>query len=604
MSLLCFLILCLIGAIHAFSEEQRKYIDGNIETIDNTVSKPETICIMTRDNICLSTTVYLPSGTGKFSAVYAKTPYGKITLASTATEWTEQGYCVITQDCRGKGQSNGSYSFWRTSGNDSIDTIEWALQPQQTEFSNGLFAVTGTSANALAQYADEIGITQGGGGTNGFNKHNTILNHGKAGYLSWGDGLGYETSYQGGAYRTGLITGWLDLIGEKGTVTTVLENEAFDAWWYPLVGNWTQWDTTNHPNEPQWAVTNLSIVHSSGWYDIFSLNQIKTAIGVNNTAQINAKGNQVLLVDPGGHCGGGAIKWPNASWGGNKMSQVWGPAMFNGAMDAAAKNKLFNVHEYIPWNFLFYMLGPGLERSVGNYWVSAEGFPPVTNTYYFMDGNAGNDNGVLSTTTPKQSGSNSYMYDPKNPVTTYGGNNLIISPCGPQSQEKNEKGRKDILHYTSEELSSNMAVVGLITAHLYVGSDAIDTDFTAKVIDIFPNGTPMLVQDGILRMRWRDGPYHSNVSPKMVKGQIYEIIVEVGYMAYIFNSGHKISLSVSSSNYERFSVNYNNGNFVIEGDKNPVIANNTVYYGGDHQSALVLPVIDLQWANERMVELW
>lgn len=124
--------------------------------------------------------------------------------------------------------------------------------------------------------------------------------------MIWGDGLGKQTAYQDGAYRTGLISGWLDLILEPGTVHTVLENEEFNPWWYPLVGAY-DWDPTGHPNEAQWSIANFSILHSAGWYDIFSTNQIKTALNVNLTAQGNAKGNQILLVDPGGHCGGGML---------------------------------------------------------------------------------------------------------------------------------------------------------------------------------------------------------------------------------------------------------------------------------------------------------
>ena len=124
--------------------------------------------------------------------------------------------------------------------------------------------------------------------------------------MIWGDGLGKQTAYQDGAYRTGLISGWLDLILEPGTVHTVLENEAFNPWWYPLVGAY-DWDPIGHPNEAQWDIANFSILHSSGWYDIFSTNQIKTALNVNVSAQGNAKGNQILLVDPGGHCGGGTF---------------------------------------------------------------------------------------------------------------------------------------------------------------------------------------------------------------------------------------------------------------------------------------------------------
>lgn len=341
------------------------------------------------------------------------------------------------------------------------------------------------------------------------------------------------------------------------------------------------------------------MVHLAGWYDIFTTVQIRTAIGINSTGQINAKGNQILIIEPTGHCGGGAIEWPNASYGGDLMDNTLAPAIFQGAFDAATKNELFDIHKYVSFNILFYMLGPGERDTDGLYWVAAEAFPDYISTEYYLTKN----NGLVtkSSNSSRDSGEYSYIYDPTDPVETYGGNNLIIQPCGPQSQEKNEKDRDDILHFTSDELTENIGLVGLITVQLYVSSNVTDTDFTAKLIDIFPNGTPMLVQDGILRMRWRNGPYSTSVAPEMKRNQVYEITIEIGIMSYIFNSGHKISLSISSSNHARFSVNYNNGNMVKDYDIDPLIANNTIHFGDEYPSRLILPVVDLDWIHQRRV---
>ena len=165
---------------NAFTPEQSYHEQGGIivNEDDEGLLKPETICIMTRDNICLSTDVYKPESGSSFSTVYAKTPYGKGSLSGTASTYNKLGYVVLAQDCRGRHGSNGSYSFWRTSGNDTIDTIEWLMAQS---WSDGYLGVTGTSADALAQYADIPGVSQGGGGTNGFNKYNEILNHIKFG---------------------------------------------------------------------------------------------------------------------------------------------------------------------------------------------------------------------------------------------------------------------------------------------------------------------------------------------------------------------------------------------------------------------------------------
>ena len=417
--------------------------------------------------------------------------------------------------------------------------------------------------------------------------------------------LGRQTVFQGGAYREGLISGWLDrVLLEPSTVDTILDNEGFDSWWYPLVGNWTDWDPTDHPGMAQWSIANLSIIHHAGWYDIFSTPQIKTAIGVNTTSiGGNGIGNQILVVEPGGHCGGGAIRWKNSSYADKILNDKYAPMVFSGAFEAANKGELFNVHDYVPFNFLYYMLGPGLKDSIGNYWIETDGFPEYTELVYYLDGTNGNDNGTLESESIKTDGSNTYTYDPKDPVRTNGGNNLIIQPCGPESQEKNEKNRKDILHYTSETIENTFATVGLMYAVLYVSSDCVDTDFTAKVIDVFPDGTPMLVQDSIIRMRWRNGEYSGEQAPNMTVGTVYQVRIDIGYMAYVWNEGHKVSLSVSSSNYKRFSINYNSGLWVKDGDKDYKIANNTVHYGKSNPSMLVFPMVNLEQVNQGKVDL-
>eukprot|EP01084_Bolivina_argentea_P138201 243362_1 len=550
----------------------------------------ETVCIMTRDNVCLSTFIYYATtGSRPWSCVYRQTPYGKETLDPTI--WTDSGFCFIAQDFRGMGSSNGTYSTWRTNGNDTIDTIEWLLQPQQTKFSNGLIGVNGVSADAVAEYVAMSGITNDGEAN--FNRNNELINHIKVGYLIIATPLFRSMAYQNGAFRAALIEGYFDQdIDEPQSTVEIIQNEAFTSWWYPLSGGWTGWDTRNHPNQTEQSLFNYSIVHEAGWYDIFSTLQIVSAIEINETGQVGARGNQILIVEPTGHCGGGAIRWPNDTYGDQLMTNTLAPQIFKGAFEAAQKNEIFNIHNYVPWNVLFYMLSSGERDTNGLFWVAAESFPETFPVYGYLNGDS------LDTDIPDKTGSVSYMFDPTNPVITYGGNNLEISPCGPQSQEKNEKGRKDILHFTSDPLTKEFAIVGMITVKLFISSDVVDTDFTAKIIDIYPNGVPMLVQDGIQRMRWRNGPYEANKAPHMKTDEIYEVDIMIGMMSYIWNVKHSISVSISSSNFPRFSVNWNNGLDVIDGNTDYKIANNTIHFGGKYASQLILPVVDLQWLKD------
>ncbi len=406
--------------------------------------------------------------------------------------------------------------------------------------------------------------------------------------------MGWHTVYQGGAYRTGLISGWLTDLGEKDTIQDVQEHETFGPWWYELSG----------PYQDQWKWLNQTIIHFAGFYDIFSTPQIRTALAVNTTAQIDAQGKQILIIDPGGHCPMGDIFWPNDLYG-FEFIEYWGIPAVESAFKHGDNNNMtqYDIHEFFPFNALWYQLGPGGNGSNGNYWIQAESFPPPTDTMWYL-----NSDGKLTTSTQSTADKLSYFYNPKDPVETWGGNNLIIQPCGPWDQDKVEKGRKDILHFTSDTLTQDMAFVGELRVNLFVESDAVDTDFTAKLIDIHPNGKPYLVQDGILRMRWRDtatwtpGVYQTSPSPAMESGQVYNITIDLAFMSFIFNAGHKISVSISSSNYKRFSLNYNSGNMVIDGDKDWKNATNTIHFGSDkYPSKLILPIVDLKWLEERKV---
>ena len=162
------------------------------------------------------------------------------------------------------------------------------------------------------------------------------------------------------------------------------------------------------------------------------------------------------------------------------------------------------------------------------------------------------------------------------------------------------------MHFTSDKLTEDVALVGLIRVELFVESDAVDTDFTAKLIDVHENGHQFLVQDGITRMRWRDTASWTfseyQREPKwMEKGTVYRVTVDLGFMSFVFNRHHRIAVSVSSSNHKRFSVNYNSGHMVVDGDKEWRTAVNTVHFGGAYPSKLILPVVDLQWLNGHKV---
>ena len=164
----------------------------------------------------------------------------------------------------------------------------------------------------------------------------------------------------------------------------------------------------------------------------------------------------------------------------------------------------------------FYVMGPVLPAAKGNYWVTADDFPVATPTAFYLAPNQ-----TLVTTSPSQPGAAGFVYDPRSPCPTLGGNNLLLPQCGPWDQATLER-RADVIHFTTAPLATDKIIVGHMFANLYVSSNCTDTDFVVKVIDRFPNGTSLLIQDGIARMRWRNG----GATPQLLTpGQTYSVTV-------------------------------------------------------------------------------
>lgn len=143
--------------------------------------------------------------------------------------------------------------------------------------------------------------------------------------------------------------------------------------------------------------------------------------------------------------------------------------------------------------------------------------------------------------------------------------------------------------FTSGPLSSNFVVCGPITATISFVADAVDVDIAVTLLDVFPSGEAMLVQDGIVRARWRGGPFATEPT-LLTPGETYTVEVEVGFMAYVYNAGHRIRMAVQGSNAPRFSVNPNNGSPLTDNSTAAVVARTVVLLGGVAPSVLALPV--------------
>ena len=229
-----------------------------------------------------------------------------------------------------------------------------------------------------------------------------------------------------------------------------------------------------------------------------------------------------------------------------------------------------------------------------NKWQSNDQWPPTTSEevrmYFHSDGNANSlyGDGTLSFDAPT-GGSDSYNYDPMIPVKTIGGgdccNGGVVSP-GARDQRTIE-ARQDVLVYTSDPLEEAMEVTGFVDAILHVSSDAKDTDFAVKLVDVAPDGTAYIIDDTIFRARYREG-YDKQVM--MEEGGIYKIDLTPMTTSISFGKGHRIRVEVTSSNFPKFARNLNTGGNNYD-EKEGVIAHNTIHLSAEHPSYIVLPIV-------------
>jgi len=514
----------------------------------------ETYMVEMRDGIHLATDVYLPDGgSPPHGAILVRTPYNKnqSKMVEMAGAWANNGWPSIVQDCRGRFQSEGIDTIFRDAHTDGPDTLDWIASQN---WSNGKVATIGGSATGIVQYlmagADPDPLT--------------------CQYIGVATPNMYTTVYPGGQFRKHMIESWLEKQGSTYVLPELWarENYTLEYW-------------TNVTLEDNWQDVNVPAVHLGGWYDCFCQGLLDGFMGYQYDGGAGAAGKSKLIVGP----------WTHALFGERLQGQLLYP---ENAKDTFSEEYWYEIIEqYIleesndfenrP-NVVYYVMGDVLNSSAkGNYWRYTDDWPPefIEDEWYF------HENNVLSIDSPGGYSPLTYNYDPTNPVPTKGGTNLDpFSPtwAGPYDQTVVEN-RPDVLVFTSNVLTEPYEATGRIKARLYVSSDCPDTDFTVKLTDVYPNGKSMLICDGILRMRNRNGFDHWEF---MEPGQIYEVEVDLWSTSYIWNTGHRIRVAVSSSNYPRFLANPNTKDGIYQNtDYN--IAENTLYLDSTYPSCIILP---------------
>ncbi len=507
------------------------------------------VMVATRDGVKLATDVYLPEDEegGSWPCVLSRTPYDKNGLKGAAKGFVERGFAFVAQDVRGKHRSKGEYAPFRTDHHDGYDAVEWVARQN---WSDGKVGMWGGSA---------LGITSNLAATQ-------VPPHLKCAYvIVAGASARSQTVFMGGVYRKKLNDGWLMLQGAGNAIEANVGNPAGSSYW-----DWREIADFHHRIE-------IPIYNSGGWFDIFAQGTIDNFVGLQARGAGLAAGNQKLLMGPWAHGAlGGRLKFPGA-----RAEQALNADRAYRWFERWLKGVRNGIDTEPPVRY--YVLGDSEDpKGPGNEWRTARAWPPPSRPVSFFL----HPGSKLKRGEPAAEHHTSrYSYDPDDPVMTVGGANLFGGK-GPIDQRAIGE-RKDYLRFQSEVLERPLEVAGRVWVDLFISSDAPDTDFVAKLVDVYPDGYEALLGDGILRARYREG-LQKEVFLK--KEEVVRLRIDLWSTAIVFNKGHRIALHVTSSNAPRFEPNPNTGK-PLRADDEKRVARNAVHTGPSFPSRLLLPVV-------------
>ncbi len=530
-----------------------------------------------RDGVELSTNVFRPAGRGPFPALLLRTPYRKPRILSpNLTAFVESGYVVVYQDVRGRGDSEGEFEPLTQEIADGADTLAWIARQA---WSNRRVGMLGGSYLGIAQWKAALSgspylkaIFPVVAGTDEY----LDRFYSRGGALKLGHRLEWlaenlrEPDHPLFDFRRFIFTLPLRASDRAATGRAIdffqhaLDHPSYDEYWRAV-------STQAHLDGVK-----VPVFAAGGWYDNFVESDLEAFHQGLEHGRLHR-----LVVGP----------WPH------DFSYRFAGADFGKAARLPIRPLQLAWYDGFLKTGAGAPAGPPLKLFImgANRWRDEEEWPlrraRVTPLYLDGGGHANSlaGDGQLEWRRPAHSSQDVFIYDPRTPVPTLGGAvccNPRVLPWGPTDQRPVER-RSDVLVYTTPPLAEPIEVTGPIRAVLYVSSTAPDTDFTAKLVDVFPDGRARNLTDGLLRMRYRlslGKPVPSE------PGRIYEISIDAGVTANEFLAGHRIRLEVSSSNFPRFDRNPNTGRRIAD-ERSLHPATQIVYHGREHASHLLLPVV-------------
>ena len=552
----------------------------------------EDVSVEMRDGIKLVTDIYLPPRGGPFPVILCRVPYGTrsdyVYQPAIGHFFAENGFAYIAQNVRGRFGSEGTFIAYTDDHEmtDAYDTVDWIVSQ---EWSNGIVGVMGESYYGFTALA---AAASGHSAIKAISAANITLAREKqvldGAYPLQASGLWtldmddaengeYQDTDQIDLYHLPLIT-----MGEAYGLRDMLWRERINGYLHdPAARRAKALDDYEKIKVP--------VLHFGGWYDTFTRGSIAIWEGVKlYSGDADASERQWLVMGPWDHDSmsihlSGKTVPTNIGRRdvGTEAVSMYGDALLeffsyflkrenNGFIDLP-RVQYFNIGD--------------------NDWRYSEQWPPpgsrLRSLFLHSEGNAGTGNdGVLDFVPPGEEPTDSYAYDPRDPVTI-AKNTDVWSRAAALPDRAELVQRDDILTFETGALLNDMDITGPISVEIYASSSATDTDFTAALVDVYPDGYSLLIQEGILRASFRDKD--AEPSP-IVPGEIYTFTIDLWATSYTVPAGHKLRVEISSSNFPRYTRNLNNGETFGMSDRIE-IAEQTLYHNSKYPSRLVLPVM-------------
>jgi hypothetical protein len=589
----------------------------------------ERLKIPMRDGVRLEADVFLPAEAGKFPTLLERTPYGKGRDAEIAAYFVPHGYAVVIQDVRGRYESEGRWRPIQDDPNDGFDTAKWiGAQP----WSDGSIGTIGTSYAGATQHALAIANAPY---VKAMIPIDAMSNFGRYGvrhngafelrWFNWvftmGNAAGTRNASAAAARAAADPAAAAALLDLEDRVreyvralplrpgTTPLQFAPdYEAWLIEAMrhGDYDDFWKNHGPSVVDHLAEykDIPVFHVTGWYDSWG-----TQVANLNYVELRKtkKSLQRLTIGPWTHSAqthsyaGEAQFTDDAALDFNAWRQRWFDHWLKGIDNGVEREPPVRI----------YIMGagephktPGGRLFVGGHWRDEQEWPLArteATPYYLHAG------GLLSADQPAKDAPITYRFDPDNPVPTLGGNvssegTLMFQGAADQrcradfwlcSDTRPLSARNDVVVFRTPPLTRNIEVTGRLIVKLWAATDGRDTDFTAKLIDVYPPsadypaGVDLNVGDSIVRGRYHNGLGKADL---LEPGRPYEFTIEMYPTSLVFRRGHRIRLDISSSNFPRFDVNPNTGE-PLNDNRRKRIALNTIYLDAAHPSRIVLPVI-------------